>query len=329
MEVIFLVSIIVPVYNGERYLQRCLDSIRHQTYKDFEAIIIDDGSTDDTADICDKMARIDSRFCVIHQNNAGISAARNAGLERAKGDVAFIDADDWVETDYIEKLKRGLDYPKVDISYCMWHDEYAERIISMGKTLQNRVGTQDANFDAQDYDWNGELDHPMVWGCIFRKKILKGLAFDKRFYVGEDSLFFTQCLKRARKLYFVHDTVYHHVHYQQSAYHGSFDAKKFTEIYAWEEICKIYYNTNIENKVITALAARVKLFCIKYYSDPVFLDSGCLEELINKYRDIQDTYFKELNRTKKYKELITSIAFGICPKLYLWVIYKRKSLLLK
>ena len=188
---------------------------------------------------------------------------------------------------------------------------------------------EDLIIPSQNYDWNGKLQHPIVWGAIFRKEILTALAFDKRFSVGEDSLFFAQCVKKSKNLYFVHDTVYHYVYYQESAAHGRFNLKKMTEIYAWDEICKLYHDTDMENKTITALAMRVKSFCTRYYSDPAFLESSCLDELISKYHNIQGVYIKELIRTKKYKELITGIAFGICPKLYLKLREKKKSLLSK
>lgn len=316
-----MLSIIIPVYNGEKYLQRCLDSIRCQTYTNFEVIIVDDGSTDGSGDISDNMAKMDSRFHVVHQNNTGVSEARNVGLAQAKGDVTFVDADDYVGVDYLEKLLKGLMFPEVDISYCIWRDEYENQSRTSTEYPQNRGGLQDTIIDSQDYDWNGKLQHPIVWSAIYRKELLKGLTFDKKFFVGEDSLFFAQCLKKARKLYFVHDTLYNYVHYQKSAYHGSFDLKKITEIYAWEEICKLYNQTSAKSMVITALARRIKKFCCTYCSDLVFLDSGYLEELIKKYRDIQNVYFIELLRIRKYKELVTAIMFGSMPIFYL----KRKK----
>ena len=123
------------------------------------------------------------------------------------------------------------------------------------------------------------------------------------------------------------DPVYHYVVYPESASHGSFNLKKFTAIYAWEEICNLYRNSSEENMVVSGMAATCKAFCLVYYSDPVFLENRCLDELIIKYRKIQNIYFKELIRTKKYKELITGIVFGICPRLYLEVREKKKSLL--
>lgn len=128
-----MISIVVPVYNGEKYIQRCFDSIQNQTYSDFEVIVVDDGSIDGTGDICDNIERKDSRFHVIHQNNAGVAAARNVALAQAKGDLTFIDADDYVDVDYLEKLRKGLNYPEVDISYCLGQDEdEAKNIISGG-----------------------------------------------------------------------------------------------------------------------------------------------------------------------------------------------------
>lgn len=92
-----LISIIVPVYNVELYLDKCIQSILAQSYPNFELLLIDDGSSDGSKEICDKYAKLDSRIRVFHRINGGVSSARNAGLEKAKGDwIAFIDADDWV-----------------------------------------------------------------------------------------------------------------------------------------------------------------------------------------------------------------------------------------
>lgn len=101
-----MVSIIIPVYNVKPYLQRCVQSVLHQTYKDIEVIIVDDGSTDGSGELCDKIAGLDQRICVIHQKNQGLSGARNTGIRQAAGEyIAFIDSDDeWLLTDGLEKL---------------------------------------------------------------------------------------------------------------------------------------------------------------------------------------------------------------------------------
>lgn len=100
-----LISIIVPVYNVEQYLSKCIDSIINQTYKNLEIILIDDGSTDKSGEICDKYKNEDKRIIVIHQLNGGVSAARNTGIGVAKGKyILFIDSDDWIEKDYVSSL---------------------------------------------------------------------------------------------------------------------------------------------------------------------------------------------------------------------------------
>ena len=100
-----VVSVIIPVYNVEKYLEECIDSVLNQTYKDIEIILVDDGSTDSSGDICDRYAENNKNICVIHQKNGGLSAARNAGLGEACGEyVYFLDSDDYISSDAIEKL---------------------------------------------------------------------------------------------------------------------------------------------------------------------------------------------------------------------------------
>ena len=100
-----LISIVVPVYNVSQYLERCIQSVIYQTYENLDIILIDDGSTDNSGLICDKYAKIDKRIRVLHQQNSGLSAARNAGIEIAKGKyITFIDSDDYVDSDYVSFL---------------------------------------------------------------------------------------------------------------------------------------------------------------------------------------------------------------------------------
>lgn len=114
-----LISIIVPVYNVAQYLRACINSIINQTYRDIEIILIDDGSTDNSGDICEEYRRSDERVIVIHQKNAGLSVARNVGIKRSTGTyITFIDSDDYISPDYIEKLYIALHHYTVDIVIC-------------------------------------------------------------------------------------------------------------------------------------------------------------------------------------------------------------------
>lgn len=129
-----MISVIIPIYNAEKYLQRCLDTIAVQTYKDLEVIMIDDGSKDRSGMICYAMSENDNRFHSFHRENAGVAAARNFALSQMHGEyVAFIDADDYIAPNYFEALIKGMAHPGVDISYCRAQDEdESTNIISNG-----------------------------------------------------------------------------------------------------------------------------------------------------------------------------------------------------
>ena len=112
-----LISVIVPVYNVERYLRRCVDSILHQTYRNLEVLLVDDGSTDASGAICDEYAAQEERVTAVHQKNGGLSAARNAGLERAQGTyLCFVDSDDFLDSRMLETLCRDLQEKDADVA---------------------------------------------------------------------------------------------------------------------------------------------------------------------------------------------------------------------
>ena len=130
------VSVIVPIYNTEKYLSRCIDSILNQTFKDFELLLIDDGSTDKSGEICDDYAKKDNRIKVFHKSNGGVSSARNLGLDEAKGDfIAFCDSDDWVSPDMYERLYKKAILFAADIIYCDFYMNYGGNDNRVYKTI--------------------------------------------------------------------------------------------------------------------------------------------------------------------------------------------------
>lgn len=168
-------------------------------------------------------------------------------------------------------------------------------------------------FPVDAYDWNGFIQHPIVWGAIFRKEIIAGISFDPTLFVGEDSLFFAECLKKARKLYFCHDTVYHYVHYIESAAHGEFNPKKITELTAWKKICDLYNN---DSEVVMAYMLRLVGFCKKHYGSAIFREQY-LDDLLREYKNYESTYLKALRKRSWKKAYLVGVIFGICPKVYL------------
>lgn len=169
------ISVIVPVYNVGRYLSQCLESVIHQTYRNTEIIIIDDGSTDDCAAICDRYAGFDPRVRVIHTENQGLAAARNKGLENAAGSyISFVDSDDWIELHTIETLLKTAVRTGADIAAGKRFSEY------VGKTACPRVMKGQVKvFHGKDIlsAYTEGLFDETVWNKLYRSECLKGIVF--------------------------------------------------------------------------------------------------------------------------------------------------------
>lgn len=164
-----LISVIIPVYNVEKYLSRCIDSVMEQTYKYLQVILIDDGSTDCSGQICENYAAKDVRIHVIHQKNQGVSAARNKGLDTAKGEyVTFVDSDDFISKDMIERLYDGL--IKLEVSYIgCGYNHIDENGNILGSYAVNSITTYSGiqalhrHYMVQDKKEN----YAVVWGSCF------------------------------------------------------------------------------------------------------------------------------------------------------------------
>lgn len=200
------VSIIVPIYNVEKYLKRCLDSLVNQTLKDIEFICVNDGSTDDSLDILNEYAKRDERIVVINQENFGQSVARNRGIDVAKGEyIGFVDSDDWVSEDYFEKLHNSAIQNNAEIA--------VGGIIRLHRFNRRKFLTFDKEIVTSDINLKFELcDMPeksYVWNKIYKSSKLKeiGLKFEEGI-VFEDCIFTPQALFYFDKMVTVPDTYY-------------------------------------------------------------------------------------------------------------------------
>ena len=211
-----LVSIIVPVYNTAADLPRCLESIRGQTLFDLEVLLIDDGSTDGSGAICDRFAAADSRFRVLHQANAGASAARNNGLRHAVGDwVGFADSDDWMEPDTYAYLLEQGEAAGADIVQCGLFFDYRDRSETRFTVPETYTAGAVKTFTAAD--WRNFSNQ--VYNKLYRRKILGGAAFDPRYVVGEDFVFNLDAVRRAARMTFCTAPKYHYLQRADSLCH--------------------------------------------------------------------------------------------------------------
>lgn len=200
-----MISIIIPIYNVEPYLRRCVDSLLAQTYTGFELILVDDGSPDNCGAICDMYAARDDRVRVIHKPNGGLSDARNAGLEMARGEyIAFVDSDDWVAPDYLERMNTALLETDADICECDILRTYGEENIPpVVQRMPEAFGTADA-MEALIQD--GTF-HQHVWNKLYRRAVIADILFPKG-KTNEDEFWTYQVFGNAKKIVKIPDVLY-------------------------------------------------------------------------------------------------------------------------
>ena len=199
------ISIVIPVYNIERYLNKCLDSIINQSFKDFELILINDGSTDNSGEICDHYAQKDSRVKVIHKDNGGVSSARNIGLDQAKGEwITFVDSDDWVHEDFLKKRHELAIAENADVAYCDLelvysdHSEYCRtaEIDPKEKTQVSSWIRSKSNYSPillikkELLDYHNLRFMPEVRLCEDLNLILKVILYAKKIVHVKEALYF-------------------------------------------------------------------------------------------------------------------------------------------
>ena len=194
------ISMIVPVYKAEKYLNRCIDSLLAQTYTDFELILVDDGSPDKSGKICDDYAAKDSRIKVIHKENAGVSAARNSGLDASGGKyIMFCDSDDSVEPCWCEKMLTLFESEHIDLGLCGYSMVDAETNANVGNKIlsDEEISIYNRN---EVFEFRKAQVIECVWNKIFRKKIIDdfSLRFDESLSYGEDFLFVMKYIQSAK-----------------------------------------------------------------------------------------------------------------------------------
>lgn len=207
-----LVSIVVPIYNTEKYLNRAIDSLINQTYRQLEILLVNDGSTDGSGKICDNYAAKDSRIHVIHKPNGGEATARNEGLSKASGTcVMFCDSDDEYLLDAVEKLVNGINQPDVDLSIGAYLEKTGD-ITRLAVTNQQRYTAPDIAYKifTEGNPFGVGYIMSTVNGSIFRTSIIRkhNIKFNESFVIGNDVLFVGDYLNHCRDVYDVFSPVY-------------------------------------------------------------------------------------------------------------------------
>ncbi|MBQ9737111.1 MAG: glycosyltransferase [Clostridia bacterium] len=204
-----LISVIVPIYKVEEYLDKCLESILAQTYKNLEIILADDGSPDNCPKICDEYAAKDERIRVIHKENGGLSDARNAGLEIATGDyIAFVDSDDYILPDMYEKLYKAIEENKADMSICNYVKvDESGKVISQNEKAFIKKGVLTPSEAMAILLENQGGGYIVAWNKLYKREIFKELRFEKG-RLHEDEFFIHHAYGKCRKIACIEDGLY-------------------------------------------------------------------------------------------------------------------------
>ena len=256
------ISIIVPVYNVEHVLKRCCESILHQTYADFECILVDDGSTDKSGIICDTYTGLDERFKVIHQSNRGVSAARNTGLDHARGDyLTFVDSDDCIHPEYLNVLLSSLISFDADASICnytIFKDNVPD--IKFEDNEKTIFSGEDICYKLYDYGNSGQYIAP--WGKLWKRKCYTGL----RFPVGkihEDQFITYKVFFACNRVVTIDSSLYFYWVNPNSITNKGFSLQRYHNIEALTE-ARVFYLNNGKNDLAAKVDSMRELFMAMY-----------------------------------------------------------------
>lgn len=318
-----LVSIVIPIYNSGKYLEQCIVSVLNQTYFYMEIILINDGSTDNSADICNQFADKDRRIKVIHQKNGGVSLARNVGIENSQGEyICFIDSDDYIENNMIAYLVSSFENNDVDLAMCgyyinnkkMDNNSNVNRIFNRIETAQIVSGLK--------YNYRGYL-----WNKMFKTDIIKNynLSFSSDYYICEDALFCQKYIKYIDKSVCLSEAKYHYIKHENSAMRQKLNTKRFSVLKAYEEIINICQDYN--NKELN-----LQLRCNYIRHNILILKSMLLNQNVENlyfgqkaYSNLKRNFLIYIsNRKISFSHKVLGLGVLILSPLYLYIANKKK-----
>lgn len=302
-----MVSVLIPAYNAEKTIHRCMDSILSQTYDDIEIIVVNDGSQDRTLSELQGYVRQDKRVKVIEQPNCGVAAARNNALEHASGDyILYVDADDWIESNMITRLlELAVD---ADIVFCGNDNaDTPDRVICVDKTETEIWNQQRQMFEFMKH----KRMTGMLWNKLIRRSITDGCWFNEKTGYGEDVEFLWKIIKKSQKMVVTNEILYHHVLENTSISHLVFSEKKYSAIPMWEEI-----NKDVEREFPELLGlARERLMCAAIFSlyeakKCGYKDKSHIVHMRKIARKYIRSFLKSTNISKKFKIYAIAVCLG-------------------
>ena len=293
------ISVIVAVYNIEKYLEKCVDSIQRQTYRNLEIILVDDGSTDCSGVMCDRFAADDDRIVVIHKQNGGLSDARNVGAQAATGEyIAYVDGDDWIDREMYEDMLRAIDATKADVAICRYRCIYPDRVVDDSTDKQVVFEGREALKAYIEEDEHYQIQNA-AWNKLYRKDFARGLQFPKgKWY--EDIVYTAKLLAMANRTVYLDKAYYNYVLERE----GSIMAVGINERILTDQMPAYFERSQfLRNSGEYELAACHDYFLYKrmLLTYTAFVRSRC---------NTLDEYRKKKENLKKLRELILEQKVG-------------------
>lgn len=286
------ISIIVPVYNVKEYVEKCIQSIINQRYAKIEVILVDDGSTDGSGEICNKYAQMDSRIVVIHQKNGGLSEARNSGLARARGAyIGFVDGDDWIHPQMYEIMLKILQTEGVDLVTCDF-----EQMDEEG--FRRSVGEKEVPYSLMTgTEAMNDIETPLVvaWNKLYKKEILKDIRYPKE-RLHEDEFIIHRVLRRCDKIAIIKVALYFYTVRPGSIVAKMTERRMRDALSAFSDRIE-FAEENNWNEVMKTAVTRYCEYCMSCYYN---IKDGKYELDAKNMREL---WKLENNMVKKYAEL--------------------------
>lgn len=323
------ISVIVPVYNDDQYLSKCLDSILSQTFKNIEVIVVNDGSTDNSKEICNNFARKNDKVKVIHQEKLGVSVARNTGLSHAMGEfIGFVDADDYIHKNMYRNLYGACQNTGSDISIC-----------KLGREIDGKLVTSDDKFyslalnneEAMEELFKGILYRFSLCNKLFNRKIFDGVSFPVG-RIHEDLSTTYKLFAKAKKVVYLNFIGYVYVRQEESILTTPYYEKRLDALIGWDEILNFFRFKYVK------LFDTVNSCFIYSCFDHIYLiinqieDSKKMRDYLASIQLIIRAYYKEIIKNPvlslRYKGLVLTLNYNINLFIYLHL-WRQKFKILK
>ena len=316
-----LISVIVPVYNVEKYLGECIESILSQTYENFELILVDDGSPDNSGKICDEYAEKDNRIRVIHKENGGVSSARNTGLDNAKGEyITFVDSDDIIDKQYLELMYKRIVEVDSDMCFCHFdrfdaneyekHQEKIPKYLAVDFNDKEFIDFASAFFDLKNNVFGS------IWRTIYKSSSIEKIRFNSKIRISEDLVFAMNAICNSKSICSIPNVLYHYRSNSNSA--GKTYKKNFLtsqiELKKELELIFVRFDKKKCNKISQTYFC---LLCYYLFSNEV------------KHRKSSEGYkqrIKEIKESELYKFFVLKnvVKLRSIKALVIWSVIKTK-----